>query len=152
MSTALTCVVDASVAIKLFMVEPLSTEANALFTCLTDPASAFHVPDLFFAECANILWKHTQRGTCTPAVATAHFAALAKLPLQTTPLGGLCPDALTLALAHNISVYDACYVALSQQKGVPLITADQKLVQKLTALTPPIIWLGNWTSPTPATP
>ena len=55
------CVVDASVGIKLFLDEPLSERADALFDHLADEAPArFFVPDLFFIECANILWKYVQ--------------------------------------------------------------------------------------------
>jgi predicted nucleic acid-binding protein len=56
------CVVDANVAIKLFVAEDLSDEAHALFQKLTDhPPAQFHVPDLFYIECANILWKYVRR-------------------------------------------------------------------------------------------
>ncbi len=67
MSGSLVCVVDASVAIKLFLAEPLSSEAHALFACLATSSSTFHVPDLLYAECGNILWKHVQRGNGTAA-------------------------------------------------------------------------------------
>ena len=147
MSGAIVCVVDASVAIKLFLAEPLSSEAHSLFACLADAGSAFHVPDLLYAECGNILWKHVQRGNGTAALATAHFAAVAKLPLQRTPTADLGGDALALALSHGISVYDACYVALSQRLGVPLITADEKLTNRLATLSPQVVWLGTWTPP-----
>jgi predicted nucleic acid-binding protein len=103
MTPPLVCVVDASVAIKLYLVEPLSNEANALFACLADPSTVFHVPDLFYAECANILWKQVQRGNGTPAQATAHYAALAQLPLQRTPTADVGADALSLALTHGIT-------------------------------------------------
>jgi hypothetical protein len=44
------CVVDASVGIKLFLVEAGSEEAHRLFAELAaDPPARFYVPDLFFA-------------------------------------------------------------------------------------------------------
>jgi predicted nucleic acid-binding protein len=57
MTTPFICVVDASVAVKLYLAEPLATEAIALFGLLTAPVTVFHVPDLFYVECANIFWK-----------------------------------------------------------------------------------------------
>ena len=55
------CVVDASAGIKLFLDEPLSERADTLFDHLSDdPPARFHVPDLFFVECANILWKYAR--------------------------------------------------------------------------------------------
>ena len=56
------CVVDASVGIKLFVVEELSDAAHRLFRQLTGYRPArFYVPDLFFVECANTLWKYVRR-------------------------------------------------------------------------------------------
>jgi predicted nucleic acid-binding protein len=145
--TPLVLVVDASVAVKLYLTEALVAEAAALFDLLNEPGTGFHVPDLFYLECANIFWKQVQRGTCTPAQAATYLAKLVKLPLRVSDDKGLGEPALKLALDHNISAYDASYVALSQQKGVELITADQKLVTKLAGLTPAVVWLGDWKPP-----
>lgn len=147
MTVPFRCVVDASVAVKLYLAEPLAAEAIALFGLLTDPANVFHVPDLFYAECANIFWKYVQRHLATAAQVTGHLASLRALPLQRTPTFDLIDDALLLALAQGITAYDACYVALSQRLGLPLISADQKLEQKLAAAGLSVTWLGAWTPP-----
>ena len=56
------CVVDANVVIKLFLVEPSSEGADALFGHLADtPAACFYVPDLLYSECASVLWKYVRR-------------------------------------------------------------------------------------------
>jgi len=61
-TSPLNCVVDASVGIKLFVEEELSDKTHALFSHLTrSPKTQFYVPDLFFIECTNILWKYTRR-------------------------------------------------------------------------------------------
>src|SRR5258706_7205512 len=99
MTVPLVCAVDASVAIKLYLQEPLSNEAHALFAFLNDPSTIFQVPDLFFAECANILWKHVQRGNATAVQATSHFGALIQLPFRQTSTSSLGKDALDIALA-----------------------------------------------------
>jgi predicted nucleic acid-binding protein len=41
-------------------------------------------------------------------------------------------DALQVALDHGISAYDAMYVALSLSTGLPLVTADNRLVRMLS--------------------
>ena len=147
MTLAVSYVVDASVAVKLHLAEPLASEAHTLFALLANQATTFHVPDLFFVECANILWKQVQRGNATAEQATAHLAALYALPLQHTTTFDLSPNALPLALAHNISAYDACYLALAQRAGIPFITADEKLARKMAGSPYPVTWLGNWSSP-----
>jgi predicted nucleic acid-binding protein len=40
-------------------------------------------------------------------------------------------EALALSVARGISAYDACYVALSKQKNVPLLTEDRRLINAL---------------------
>jgi predicted nucleic acid-binding protein len=143
------CVVDASVAAQLYVPEPLTSQAVALFAMLAQANAAFHVPDLFYAECANVFWKKAQRAVCTPAESTKALANILALPLRSTPAVDLAGDALTLALALGISAYDGCYLALAQRLGAPLITADQKLEQKLAPAGLPITWLGAWNPPPP---
>jgi predicted nucleic acid-binding protein len=146
------CVVDASVAVKLWLPEPLAAETRALFALSSDPASVFHVPDLFFAECANILWKQVQRGNATTNQVLAHSSDMQALPLQRTATFDLVADALSMALAHAISAYDACYVALAVRLQVPLFTADEKLARRFAGTSIAVTWLGNWTPPQAPTP
>jgi predicted nucleic acid-binding protein len=72
MRQPLICVVDASVAIKLCLAEPRAAEAHALFACLADPTTVFHVPDLFYIKDANILWKQVQWGNATAGQVGVH--------------------------------------------------------------------------------
>jgi predicted nucleic acid-binding protein len=55
-------VIDASVAIKLFISEEYSSETDNFFERLTgEKPDQFYVPDLFYIECANIFWKRVKR-------------------------------------------------------------------------------------------
>jgi len=139
------CVVDASVGIKLFLVEPLSDRADALFAHLiATPPARFYVPDLFFIECTNILWKYTRRYGYPAKAALQDVADLTRLPLQTVSTADLAETALTLAVAHEISAYDAAYVALAQRLSLPLVTADETLVRHLVGTEMDVRWLGAW--------
>jgi len=132
MAALLECVADAGVGAKLYLVEPLSERADALFSYLAAvPPARFVVPDLFYVECANILWKHVRRFGYPEASARQHLIALLALPLESIPTSELVSEAFELAVAHQLSAYDACYVALSRREGIPLVTADEALVRKL---------------------
>lgn len=144
-----TYVIDASVAVKLFLPEPLAIESAALVGLLADPATVFHVPDLFYVECANIFWKQVRRGNTNPAQVRADLNLLNAWRLINTSTFDLIADALPIALAHGVTAYDACYVALAARLGVPLVTADQKLVQRLAGTPLAAVWLGAWTPPGP---
>jgi predicted nucleic acid-binding protein len=130
------------------LTEPLTALATALFDLLAaDPAASFHVPDLFFIECANIFWKHARAGGCSPVEAAGAVANLCGLRLQSTPTHDLAADALAVAAAQDISAYDAAYVALGARLGLPMLTADQKLVNKLAGTSYRVSWLGAWVPP-----
>jgi predicted nucleic acid-binding protein len=95
------------------------------------PPARFYVPDLFFIECANILWKYTRRYGYPPEAAQQDVADLARLPLQSVSTADLVEGALALAMAHEITAHDAAYVALSRRLSLPLVTADEALVGEL---------------------
>jgi predicted nucleic acid-binding protein len=44
----------------------------------------------------------------------------------------LMRKANAIAWAYKITIYDALYVALAEQVGYPLITADEAMIKKLT--------------------
>jgi len=147
-TTPVACVVDASVGIKLFLTEVLSPQAHALFAHLaSDPAARFWVPDLFDIECANILWKHIMRFGYPLVDAEANFQAINALALQRIRVTDLACDALKLAASHGISAYDASYVAAAKRLGVPLITADSRLITKMTGTVHVVLDLGKLTIP-----
>ena len=130
-------VIDASVVVKLFVAEPLSDQVEALFNKMTDdPAIRFFVPELLYAECANIFWKYVQRYQMPQGLARRNLENLMNLSLDRLPLVGLIPSALPLALRHAITVYDACYLSASRLTKSPLITADERLIRKLATFKP----------------
>lgn len=129
---ALTCVVDANVAVMLFFTQPLSARADALFAHLAADAQArFFVPDFFYAECASAFVKYVRLAKYSSARAKQDLADLRALSLHVTPTADLANDALRLAITHRISGYDAFYIALAELMGAPLITADEKLVRAM---------------------
>ena len=142
---SLDCVVDASAGIKLFLVEPLSEQADLLFGRLAmEPPARFYVPVLFFVECTNILWKYVQRHGYPAQNANQDVADLLRLPLHAVSARELVRDAMAIAVAHKITAYDATYVALAEQLSLPLVTADESLVRRLADSPLDVRWLGEW--------
>lgn len=125
-------VLDASVGIKLFLPEEGSQQAERLFYRLAvDPPASFFVPDLFYIECTNILWKVALRFGYPAENAQQDLNDLLSLALHSIPTADLAAEALELALACSITAYDASYAALARRLELPLVTADNQLVQKL---------------------
>ncbi|MGH8191931.1 MAG: type II toxin-antitoxin system VapC family toxin [Rhodanobacteraceae bacterium] len=140
----LRAVVDASVAVKLFVPEDLSLEAHSVFSAFAaDDASELIVPGLFFAECANVFWKWVRRHGYPSANAVGHLHDLGRFGLTVISTQALADTALEIALGHRITAYDACYVAAAARLGLPLITADRKLVTALAKSSFDMYWLGD---------
>jgi predicted nucleic acid-binding protein len=128
----LTCTLDASVAVKLVLDEEGSSAARSVLArSQADPYQFMTVPDLFFAECASVLWKRVRRGMFPSLAARQALNRLERLRLIVVPTRGLATDALAIACHYGCAVYDACYLALSERKRIPLLTADRQLVQML---------------------
>lgn len=122
-------VVDASVAIKWFIQEPLREEARLLLQ-RSDP---LYTPDLLFAEIANIGWKMVMRGEISRDQAFAITAAIAD-PFSTIfPSPLLDERALRIALALGHPVYDCLYLACAELADAVLVTADARLCAAVAA-------------------
>jgi predicted nucleic acid-binding protein len=139
------CVVDASVGIKLFVIEPLSERVDALFAHLADDLPGrFYVPDLFFVECTNILWKYVQRFGYPADAARQDVADLTRLPLQVVPTAALAEAALELSIQHGSTAYDSAYIALARHLSLPLVTADEALARRYENTGLDVRFLGDW--------
>jgi predicted nucleic acid-binding protein len=55
----------------------------------------------------------------------------------------LVQRAFSIGSAYNCSVYDCIYVALAEEFGCEMITADEKLVNALGSRFP-VRWLGSF--------
>lgn len=136
-------VLDASVAAKWYLEagETLVPEALAIRTGFVHGTLQLSVPDLFWPELSNILWKAVRRGRISGGAADAAVQALAGLRLATTPGQGLMKDAYSIATVFQCTVYDATYVALAVTSQRPMLTADERLAN-LLAVHLPVKWLG----------
>ena len=114
-------VIDASLGIKLFVIEEGSEQVDRLFSLLAiEPAFNFFVPDLFYVECANVLWKYVKHHAYPAASAQQDIVDLQALSLHSIPTVKLVAEALELALEFDLTAYDACCVALARRLDVAL--------------------------------
>jgi predicted nucleic acid-binding protein len=148
MSNPLRCVLDVSVSTKQFINDPLTPKVNQLLCFLLDPQTEIFVPDLFYIESTNTLWKYVRAGVYTAAEVQADLANLKALSLQVVSTVELIEEAFKIALNYGISAYDGAYVALSEQVQAPLLTLDQKLVNALATSPFEVQFFGNFFFPT----
>jgi predicted nucleic acid-binding protein len=133
-------VVDASVAIKLYVEEDLSEEATRF---LKGSYSRFYVPDFLFLECSNILLKYCRKSSLSLEAAQEHLYRLQRLrflPVRVPPFLALV---IRLASQHELTSYDASYATLARSLAIPLVTADEKMIRKLKGSDVDVRWLGD---------
>jgi len=125
------CVLDASVALALVLIEPWSARAEHVMDSLAAGTARLATPLLFDLECASGLVKAVRRRRLDPARALNDLLDLLNLPVERLKASGVEVEALLLALEYGISAYDAIYVALAAEERLPLVTADRRLVRAL---------------------
>jgi predicted nucleic acid-binding protein len=85
-----------------------------------------HAPHLIDAEVANVLRRHERDGLLSEVEARAALRAGHALVRHRHPHAGALAE-LAWRWRHNLSFYDALYVALAALLDVPLLTADSRL-------------------------
>lgn len=137
-------VVDASVAAKWFLPEKGEAhvyEALALLDKYDNEEIRFVVPDFFYVEVANAIWKAVRVGRVPRAFGDQAIVLLTQRKFPTVPSLKLVDQAFQIATDHGRTVYDSLYVALADQTKTQLITADERLANALAAHFP-VKWLG----------
>jgi len=137
-------VLDASVAVKWHLAsaaEPLLAEADMVLRAYVAGEAELIVPELFFAEFANVFWKAERQGRCEAQTSRRALRSIVAFGLESAPTVPLLPDAAGIARIHGCSVYDGLYLAVAVERSATLITADRRLVE---AVSPhlPVAWLG----------
>ncbi|GAX38733.1 type II toxin-antitoxin system VapC family toxin [Nodularia sp. NIES-3585] len=134
-------VLDASVAIKWFVPEVHSDAARRLLAS----NHTFLVPDFFFAEVANVLWKRVRRGEDTVENARQTLADLNAFPVEVCLSQPLMLLALDIALENDRAVYDCFYLALAVTQQCQMVTADEKFYNALqnTTYINNLLWVEN---------
>jgi predicted nucleic acid-binding protein len=132
------------VVIKWLVAESYSAEARRILNDYQAGTLTLLAPDLINAEVGNIVWKKHRFQGLAEADAQLILDAFRALTLVLTPTATLLQEAYRLAVAHQRSVYDAMYLALSLREKCRLVTADEKLVNALVATFPDLVWVAKW--------
>lgn len=115
-------VVDASAALELL----LNTRAAARVAArLFAPGETLHAPHLLDVEVAQVLRRYALAGELGGPRAFEALEDLADLPLSRYRHDLFLPR--ILELRHNVTAYDAVYLALAEALAAPLVTCDAAL-------------------------
>jgi predicted nucleic acid-binding protein len=132
-------VIDSSVAIKWFVVEPYSNDARRVLNEYQSGTLGLLAPDLIYAEVGNIVWKKQRFQGLAAADAYLTIEAFRMLTLSLTPSATLLDEAVRLAITHQRTMYDALYVALNIRERCRNVTANERLVNAIGAVFPNVL-------------
>jgi len=115
-------VIDASALLEVLLnTSAGSVVARRLFT----ENETLHAPHLLDVEIAQVLRRYAMTGELTPTRGLQALEDLADWPLTRYPHDLLLPR--IWELRHNVTAYDAAYIALAEALSVPLLTRDAGL-------------------------
>lgn len=115
-------VLDASVVVEWLLGLPLAPQVAER---IADPDEQIHVPHLLSVEVAQVIRRIDARGEIDDVRAAAALEDLADIDAVRHDHETLLP--IVWQLRHNLTAYDAVYVALALALDAPLLTADARL-------------------------
>lgn len=128
-------VVDASVLIAAFIQE----ERDSRWAGSIMVGRQIHAPEVLFPEVTDVLRRLELSGRLDTVSASTAFLEFSLLRVEPVPFD-VCA-ARVWALRHNVTAYDAWYVAAAELLSVPLATLDRRLATasgpRCEFLTPP---------------
>jgi predicted nucleic acid-binding protein len=121
---------DTSVAVKWFVTEEDSQRPLDLQQAHIRDDLQLHAPDILLMESANALrYAGLSEERILQNLETVPALGVEIIPFSFDVLN----SAVSLSLQHDVTVYDAYFLALAQTMEIPLITADRKMLSRLTA-------------------
>jgi len=119
-------VLDASYALTRCFPDRATPGTDAALQRMESHTDTATVPWVWQVEVANALGKAVSRAKSPLPRALESWDELLLLPIRQVAVGNV-PELLTLAVKHNLSVYDTCYLQLALISNLPMATNDEKL-------------------------
>ena len=123
-------VVEASALVRLFVPDgPLPDGFEEFLRGVERGMNKAIAPELLVAEMANVIVKKRKRGELRDDESVVLLSDLLSVPVRLLPHSPILSKAFELAWEHNLTVYDTLYLALAEERGAVLFTADDRLLK-----------------------
>jgi predicted nucleic acid-binding protein len=127
-------VLDCSVAVRWFVPQIHAEHALRFLETLHARENVALAPDIIVSELGHVLRKLAVGKRLSRQRAELSLERFLALGLDLVPSVPLAPTALSLALRHSGTFYDALYLALAEREAIPVLTADERMVSAFSPL------------------
>lgn len=124
-------VLDTSVAVKFYLPEEWREEALALLDAVGESRVKLLAPSTVQPELFNALWQQHRRGKLSREEVGEHWGDFSVTSMDLYAPEDLMPRAAQMALEIGVIIYDALFLALGEDVGSLLVTADDRLLKAL---------------------
>ena len=134
--TAVVAVLDASIAAAWFLPDEASDVSDNAYALMRRGTLVLHAPELWLWECGNIVANSVKRRRLSVADALLAWSVVDSIRSRIgliPPEPAQAASALSFALEHGLSLYDAAYLRLAISLQIPLLTADRALARAASA-------------------
>ena len=134
-------VVDANVAIKWTILQPLRESARALL------GESLVAPTMFVSEVASALWQYARAGQVSHAQASQGLSLIISQIAIFEDDADLAVDALAIGLELGCAPYDCFYLVSAMRRSAPIVTVDRRFINRVahTKYKSHVIHLADWT-------
>ena len=137
-------VLDASVIIKWYLFdEAYGEKALTLLKRFTMGGMDIIAPALLIYELMNGLLIACRRGRLDKNTLASSLEGFMNLDIRLVDVSSDYERVIHYCHVYERSVYDSCYLALAEQEEINLITADERLFNRVGKELTWVTWIGN---------
>ena len=119
-------------AVKWYVPEIHAREALRLLQDARNGDAELHAPDALYLEAASVFWKKYRRRELNRSEAHYALASMFSSGIAMHGAEALLPSAFAIAMDAGTSIYDSLYLALAATLDCPFVTADRKLLVRVS--------------------
>lgn len=121
-------VVDTSAVLRLFIPDgPIPDGLEKFFRGVASGSNTAIAPELLIVEAINVVIKKQRRNELSRDEANTLMSLLKQMPIRYFGHHSLLSSTHKIAFETGLSAYDALFLALAQERGAMLFTADNML-------------------------